>query len=115
AYLCVLIPRDRSADKAKEAELDLAEGPRMDARFGPRAPARDVLRLRAVIRDEGVDVVHTHHSHDHWLAMLTRPKRELGGRPPVVRTFHNLRSVKRDRLAPTPYRRTSARLAVSRH
>jgi len=61
-----------------------------------------------------VDVVHTHHSHDHWLAMLTRPKRELGGRPPVVRTFHNLRSVKRDRLASTLYRRTAAVFAVSR-
>jgi glycosyltransferase involved in cell wall biosynthesis len=109
-----IIPGDRFAAKAKEARIDLVEGLQMDARFGPRALARDVLRLRAVIRDEGVDIVHTHHSHDHWLAMLTRPKRELGGRPPVVRTFHNLRSVKRDRLASTLYRRTAAVFAVSR-
>jgi glycosyltransferase involved in cell wall biosynthesis len=109
-----IIPGDRFATKAKEAGLDLVDGLRMDARFGPRALARDVLRLRAIIRDEGVDVVHTHHSHDHWLAVLARPKRALGGRPPVVRTFHNLRSVKRDRLASTLYRRTTAAFAVSR-
>ena len=109
-----IIPGDRFAAKAKEAGIDLVEGLRMDARFGPRALARDVLRLRALIRDEGVDVVHTHHSHDHWLAVLARPKRAPGGRPPVVRTFHNLRSVKRDRLASTLYRRTAAVFAVSR-
>jgi glycosyltransferase involved in cell wall biosynthesis len=109
-----IIPGDRFALKAKDAGIDLVDGLRMDARFGPRALARDVLRLRALIRDESVDVVHTHHSHDHWLAVLARPKRALGGRPPVVRTFHNLRSVKRDRLASTLYRRTTAAFAVSR-
>jgi len=109
-----IIPGDRFAAKAREAGIDLVDGLRMDARLGPRALARDVLRLRALIRDEGVDVVHTHHSHDHWLAVLARPKRALGGRPPVVRTFHNLRSVKRDRLASTLYRRTGAVFAVSR-
>jgi glycosyltransferase involved in cell wall biosynthesis len=109
-----IIPGDRFAAKAKEAGIDLVDGLRMDARFGPRALARDVLRLRALIRAEGVDVVHTHHSHDHWLAMLARPKRPLGVRPPVVRTFHNLRSVKRDRLATTLYRRTAAVFAASR-
>src|SRR5882724_6894228 len=112
--LLAIIPGDRFAAKAREAGIDLVDGLRMDARLGPRALARDVLRLRALIRDEGVDVIHTHHSHDHWLAVLARPKRDLGGRPPVVRTFHNLRSVKRDRLASTLYRRTAAVFAVSR-
>ena len=46
--------------------------------------------------------------------MLTRPKRAQGGRTPVVRTFHNLRSVRRDRLGSTLYRRTAAVFAVSR-
>jgi len=109
-----IIPGDRFAAKARAAGIDLVDGLRMDARLGPRALARDVLRLRALIRDEGVDVVHTHHSHDHWLAVLGRPKRALGGRPPVVRTFYNLHSVKRDRLASTLYRRTGAVFAVSR-
>ena len=109
-----VIPGDRFEAKAREAGLELVEGLHMDARRGPRALASDVLKLRALIRDEIVDVVHTHHSHDHWLAVLTRPKRAQGGRPPVVRTFHNLRSVRRDRLGSTLYRRTAAVFAVSR-
>src|SRR2546422_7584264 len=86
----------------------------MDARLGPRALARDVLRVRSLIRDESVDIVHTHHSHDHWLAVLTRPKRAQGGRTPVVRTFHNLRSVRRDRLRPPPLPPTPAPFAGAR-
>ena len=109
-----LIPGDRFEAKAKQAGLELVDGLSMDAKLGPRALARDVLRVRSLIRDERVDVVHTHHSHDHWLAVLTRPKREQGGRTPVVRTFHNLRSVRRDRLGVTLYRRTAAVFAVSR-
>ena len=103
-----IIPGDRFETKAREAGIEIVEGLRLDARPGPRALARDALRLRAVIRQEGVEVVHTHHSHDHWLAVLARPRRAEGGRPPVVRTFHNLRAVKRDRLAASLYRRTSA-------
>ena len=108
-----IIPGDRFEAKARDAGIEVVEGLRLDARPGPRALARDALRLRAVIRDEGVEVVHTHHSHDHWLAVLARPRRAGGGRPPVVRTFHNLRAVKRDRLAASLYRRTSAAFAVS--
>jgi glycosyltransferase involved in cell wall biosynthesis len=109
-----LIPGDRFEMKAREAGLDLVEGLRMDSGLGPRGLARDVLRLRALVRDEAVDLVHAHHSHDHWLAVLVRPRRARGGRPPVVRTFHNLRSVKRDRLSAALYRRTAAVFAVSR-
>jgi len=109
-----LIPGDRFEAKAREAGIEMIDGLRMDARLGPRALARDVLRLRAVIREDDVDVVHAHHSHDHWLAILVRPKRARAGRPPVARTFHNLRSVKRDGLSTTLYRRTAAAFAVSR-
>jgi len=109
-----LIPGDRFETKAKQAGLEVVDGLHMDARLGPRALARDVLRVRSLIRDENVDIVHTHHSHDHWLAVLTRPKRAQGGRTPVVRTFHNLRAVRRDRLGSTLYRRTAAAFAVSR-
>ena len=109
-----VIPGDRFEAKARQAGLELVDGLSMDARRGPRALARDALRVRALIRDEHVDIVHAHHSHDHWLAVLARPKRPQGGRTPVVRTFHNLRSVRRDRLGRTLYRRTAAVFAVSR-
>src|SRR5439155_1753834 len=80
----------------------------------PGAVARDALRLRAAIRREGIHIVHAHHSHDHWLALIARPILGDRRRPHVVRTFHNLRAVKRDRLAAGLYRRTAAAFAVSR-
>ncbi len=105
-----VIPGDRFEVKAREAGLDLVEG----LRLSPGAVAGDTLKLRALIRREGVDLVHAHHSHDHWLALVARPPRGGRGRPPVVRTFHTLRAVKRDRLAAGLYRRTAAVFAVSR-
>ncbi len=105
-----VIPGDRFETKAREAGLELVDG----LRLSTRTLARDVLRLRALIRREGVEIVHAHHSHDHWLALVARPQRPGRGRPPVVRTFHNLRAVRRDRLATGLYRRTRAAFAVSR-
>ena len=76
------IPGDRFETKAREAGLELVGVLRLDPRAGPAALARDALRLRALVRAEAVDVIHAHHSHDHWLAMLARPRRGAGGRPP---------------------------------
>ena len=108
--LLAVIPGDRFEGKAREAGLDLVEG----LRLSPRGLAGDTLRLRGLIRREEVDVVHAHHSHDHWLALIARPVLANRRRPRVVRTFHNLRAVKRDRLAARLYRRTAAAFAVSR-
>lgn len=105
-----VIPGDRFEAKAREAGLDLVEG----IRLSPGALAADTLRLRALIRREDVDLVHAHHSHDHWLALVARPRHPGRGRPPVVRTFHNLRAVKCNGLAAGLYRRTRAAFAVSR-
>ena len=105
-----VIPGDRFEAKAREAGLELLTG----LALTPRAAARDALRLRALIRSEGIDIVHTHHSHDHWLGLITRPALPGRGRPSLVRTFHNLRAVKRDRLGARLYRRTAAVFAVSR-
>ncbi|MBI2155698.1 MAG: glycosyltransferase, partial [Candidatus Rokubacteria bacterium] len=61
------IPGDRFEAKAREAGIALVAGLRLDPRAGPVALARDALRLRALVRAEGVDLIHVHHSHDHWL------------------------------------------------
>jgi phosphatidylinositol alpha-1,6-mannosyltransferase len=76
--------------------------------------ARDVTRLRRLARAEGVDVIHAHHSHDHWLAMLVHARLERGRAVPVVRTFHNLRSVRSGRPERWLYGRTAVLFAVSR-
>ena len=61
-----------------------------------------------MIRAEGVQVIHTHHSHDHWLGALAR------GRAVLIRTFHNLRAVKTHWPAAILYGRTLGVIAVSR-
>jgi glycosyltransferase involved in cell wall biosynthesis len=106
-------PGDRFEAKAREAGLALVDGVRLRARLAPLELVRDVTRLRRLVRDEAVDVIHAHHSHDHWLAAVVA--RVSGARrPPVVRTFHNLRAVKRGPAARALYRRTAAAFAVSR-
>jgi glycosyltransferase involved in cell wall biosynthesis len=106
-----VIPGDRFEAKTREAGIEPVAGLHLSARFAPRAFLADVRMLRAMVRQHAVDVIHCHHSHDHWLAMLVRgaaaPAR------PVVRTFHNFRSVKRDRLSGWLYRRTVTVFAVS--
>jgi glycosyltransferase involved in cell wall biosynthesis len=111
--LLAAMPGDRLEAKAREAGVDLVPGLQLNPRGGPLAFVRDLLRLRALVRGEAVDVLHAHHSNDHWLARLARGAR---GRPPVpvARTFHSFRAVKRDRLSRGLYRRTAAVLAVSR-
>ena len=105
-------PGDRFEAKAREAGVTLVEGVRLRVRLAPLELARDVARLTRLVRALGVDVVHAHHSHDHWLSMLVA--RLSGRRPPVARTFHNVRAVKRGLAARQLYRRTAAAFAVSR-
>jgi len=75
---------------------------------GPLAIAGDARRLRALVAGEHVDVVHTHHSHDHWLGWWSR------GRAALVRSFHNERAVRARWPDTTLYRGSDALVAVSR-
>jgi glycosyltransferase involved in cell wall biosynthesis len=103
---------DRFEAKAREAGIEPLAGLDLRARGWPVPIVRDLLRLRALIARERVDVVHAHHSHDHWLARLATLSR--GRRVPVVRTFHNTRAVNAGRAAWWLYRGTAAVFAVSR-
>jgi glycosyltransferase involved in cell wall biosynthesis len=107
-------PGDRFEGKAREAGLSLVEGLHLRARLAPIELARDARRLRALVAREAIDVVHAHHSHDHWLGLLIRARRPPGPRAALVRTFHNARSVKPTAPARALYRRTAAVFAVSR-
>src|SRR3989441_11349199 len=92
--LLAVPPGDRFEAKAREAGLTLVEGFHLRARLAPLQIARDAGRLRRVAREQAVDVLHAHHSHDHWLALLARP-RSGGRRPPGARTLPALRAGKR--------------------
>ena len=107
-----VIPGDRFVAMAREAGLELVAGLDLQPRLHPRGIAADVRRLHGVIRDDDVDVVHVHHSHDHWLGWLAGA-RVRAGRVPVVPQFHTRRSVTTGRLARWLYRRTAAAFAVS--
>jgi glycosyltransferase involved in cell wall biosynthesis len=103
-----LIAGDRFEQKAREAGLEPLPGLSLEVRGNPVHALGDLRRVRGVVRAESVDVVHVHHSHDHWLGWLGR------GRAGLVRTFHNARAVRLAWPSPWLYRRTDALLAVSR-
>jgi glycosyltransferase involved in cell wall biosynthesis len=103
-----LIAGDRFEQKAREAGLELLPGLSLEVRGNPVHALGDLRRVRQVVRAESVDVVHVHHSHDHWLGWLGRRRAGL------VRTFHNARAVRLAWPSPWLYRRTDALIAVSR-
>jgi L-malate glycosyltransferase len=105
-----LIAGDRFEQKAREAGLEPLPGLSLEVRGNPLHALADLRRVRAIVRAEGVEVIHTHHSHDHWLGWLARG----GGPAALVRTFHNARAVRLDWPSTGLYRRTEVMLAVSR-
>lgn len=76
----------------KLADLEFAH-PLLVARQDPVSTLRVVKRVRALIVDRAITVVHAHQTHDHWIARLA-----ARGVPGVllVRTFHSRRTMRRD-------------------
>src|SRR5439155_16950977 len=65
-----IISGDRFETKAREAGIAPLAGLDLQPRAWPGPIVRDLLRLRALVARERVDLVHAHHSHDHWLGRL---------------------------------------------
>jgi glycosyltransferase involved in cell wall biosynthesis len=107
AVLLGIVPGGRFEEKARRAGIEPVPGLSLEARLAAGGLLRDLAGLRRLVRDAGVDVVHCHHAHDHWLGWLTR------GRAAVVRTFHNARAVDLRWPATSLYRRADAVVAVS--
>lgn len=103
-----LIAGDRFEAKAREAGIELVTDLSLETRGAPWRVLGDLARLRRLVRAEGVQVIHAHQSHDHWLGAAAR------GAAALVRTFHSARAVRRGALARALYARTDAALAVSR-
>ncbi len=97
---------DRFEAKAREAGVEPVDGLRLDVKSG-LGVVSDARRLRALVTREGLDVVHTHHSHDHWLGWWGH------GTAALIRTFHNERAVRPAWPDSALYRRTDAVVAVS--
>lgn len=71
----------------------------------PIAVIRATHALRALISAEEFDVVHSHLTHDHWLAILAGAGRASGV---LVRTYHAARPLRGDPITRGMIRRTSA-------
>ena len=99
----VLDARVRAAGFTPPAGLALVRTAR------PWVVARDVRRLRRLVHDRGYDVVHTHQTHDHWLAAWAI----RGLRTRLVRTVHHRRAAHSGPLARWLFRRTAAVMAPS--
>lgn len=102
-----IVRGDRFEAKAREAGIEPTTAPSLDPKASPLGMARDLAALGRMIRDEGIQIVHAHHSHDHWLAALARHEAR------IVRTLHNSGAVKAGWPTAWLYRRTAAVLAVS--
>jgi L-malate glycosyltransferase len=71
--------------------------------------AAQVRAVRRALRDLRIDVVHTHQTHDHWLAALAR----RGTAARLVRTVHHRRAVHGTPAARWLLHQTDALVAVS--
>jgi glycosyltransferase involved in cell wall biosynthesis len=80
-------------DLARKAGIPLLEGLQLNPRFQPRSWLQDVRMLSAFLRHTTIDILHTHLSHDHWLASCALSLLNPSGRraPVCVRTVHTLR------------------------
>ena len=103
-----LAPGDKFEAKAREAGVEPVEGLHLDVRSGPAAVLADLRRLRRLVREEALDVIHVHHSHDHWLGWWTH------GGSALVRSYHNERAVRRGWPTSSLYRSSQALVAISR-
>jgi glycosyltransferase involved in cell wall biosynthesis len=77
---------------ARKAAVPLIEGLHLDPHFHPWGWLQDLRRLHTFLRRVTIDVLHTHLSHEHWLAASalaalhqTRPRTTIH-----VRTVHTL-------------------------
>jgi glycosyltransferase involved in cell wall biosynthesis len=99
---------DRFEAKARQAGIALLPDLSLDPRRAARTFLLDLARLRRIVVAERIQIVHCHHSHDHWLGALAR------GDAALVRTFHNVRAVRLGWASRILRRRTDAAFAVSR-
>jgi glycosyltransferase involved in cell wall biosynthesis len=71
--------------RAREAGLDV-EALEFPSRFTWSAERRDMRRLREVVRERRIQVLHAHRGKDHWIAAMAR--RGMKPRPALLRTRH---------------------------
>lgn len=81
------------------------------SRFSPASESRDLIDLRALVRREGIDVIHAHRGKDHWIGAALGSVTGL----PLMRTRHVVTPVKPHAANRWLYRKATRHLvSVSR-
>jgi glycosyltransferase involved in cell wall biosynthesis len=93
----------------RAAGVALVDGLSLERTARPWRLAAQILRMRRLIRELDIQLVHAHQTHDHWVAALAR--RGTGTR--LVRSVHHRRAVHRGAAARWLFGRTDALIAVS--
>jgi glycosyltransferase involved in cell wall biosynthesis len=81
-------------ESAEQAGIPVDRRFALCAKSGPILLMRDVLAFKRLWRDDEVNVLHSHRSHDHTLAALARPRKTAVS---LVRTLHAERSLAKKR------------------
>ncbi len=79
--------------RAREIGIPVVDDVYFASGWNPQRELQDFLTLRRVIREEDIQVVHTHGSKDSWAGALAA--RSLSSRILVIRTRHNIFPVAR--------------------
>ena len=107
AFAC--IAGDALDARARAAGLPPEPGLSLERSARPWVWWRDVAALRTLVRARGIELVHAHLTHDHWLAALAL----RGLTTPLVRTLHHRRAARGGPARRWLFRRTAAALAAS--
>ena len=88
------VPSRSFERQAKRRGLRVLTSLYLNRRLNPIHLIKDLRFLRQFVRDERIQVVHTHLIHDHWVAALAL----RGGDRPIllVRTVHRVESLRAD-------------------
>jgi glycosyltransferase involved in cell wall biosynthesis len=83
-------------NEVKKRGIPYFEGFRLNRYFSLRDWLYDIINIKRYVENEGVDIVHTNLSHDHFLALLSL--QFCKKRPLIIRTDH-----KRDGIPKAPF------------
>lgn len=83
-------------ERLLQLDVPLAKELQLPRRVNPLATLADVRRLRHFVRQHGIQVIHCHQLHEHWMAALALRRWQEGEAPLLVRTVHRYEAMRRD-------------------
>jgi glycosyltransferase involved in cell wall biosynthesis len=94
SFACDSYRKGDLIQRAESRGIEVNQGLWLSVKSGPVALLRDMLALKKIYKNNAVDVIHTHRSHDHTLAALAGNRKS---KVRLVRTLHAERSLGNNR------------------